>query len=272
MTGPIDSELDRTMADAQIPVGEQTRPKHPNRPSPRGCAAYANRRPGWLCLLGSAVLADLELATSTIWLPARASLFTQGEDAPFLYLTCSGFLTLIAGRPEDCHMIVHVAGPGSMLGRYAVLSRGVYEVTAESLTPAQLRPVERERFLTFLHTIKRTSWARCSVPPGVSFCIAGCLSHRARRDRVRTACRLLIELAHKIGEHTENGEYRSPLLLTHEQMASMTDSTREIVTRTLGLFRQDGWVSIEESIVRPTQSRAITGGRILAVCGTDSAR
>jgi len=37
--------------------------------------------PRLFCSLGSAVLADLELATSTIALPAQAALFTQGEDA-----------------------------------------------------------------------------------------------------------------------------------------------------------------------------------------------
>jgi hypothetical protein len=50
-----------------------------------GCAkacACANRRPGWFCSLGSAVLADLELATSTITLPAQASLFQPGRGCP----------------------------------------------------------------------------------------------------------------------------------------------------------------------------------------------
>jgi CRP/FNR family transcriptional regulator len=226
------------------------RPKHTNRPLPTGCAAYANRRPGWFCSLDSAVLADLELATSTISLPAQAPLFTQGDDARCLYLTCSGYLKLTVGRPEDRHMIVRVAGPGSMLGLYAVLSHGVYEVNAQSLTPAQLRPVERERFLSFLRNHKEAQL-------GAVQCI--CQEYRfALQDACRIAlaetvsarlARLLIELAYQIGEHTENGEYRFPLLLTHGEMASMTGNTRETVTRTLGQFRKDGWISIEESTV-----------------------
>jgi len=32
-------------------------------------------------------------------------------------------------------------------------------------------------------------------------------------------------------------------------MASMTCTTRETVTRTLGQFRKDGWISIEDSIL-----------------------
>jgi CRP/FNR family transcriptional regulator len=100
------------------------------------------------------VLADLELATSTISLPAQASLFAQGEEARCLYLICDGYLKLTAGAPPQRQMIVRVAGPGSLLGLYAVLSHGVYEVSAESLTAAQLRPVERERFLAFLRVHK----------------------------------------------------------------------------------------------------------------------
>ena len=142
------------MADIGFPATTQKRQKHLVRQAPVGCATCANRRPGWFCSLGNAVLADLELATSTISLPAQASLFTQGEETRCLYLICAGYLKLTAGRPQDRQMIVRVAGPGSVLGLYAVLSHGVYEVSAESLTPAQLRPVERERFLAFLRNHK----------------------------------------------------------------------------------------------------------------------
>ncbi len=248
--GHVGKRQEKTMADTQVLVEELARHKQTPKPSPLGCAACANRRPGWFCSLGSAVLADLELATSTIALPAQASLFTQGDDARCLYLICSGYLKLTAGRAEDRHMIVRVAGPGSMLGLYAVLSHGVYEVTAESLTPAQLRPVERERFMNFLRSHKEAQLRAVQ-------CI--CQEYRfALQDACRIAlaetvaarlARLLIELAHQIGEHTENGEYRFPLLLTHEELASMTCTTRETVTRTLGQFRKEGWITIEDSMV-----------------------
>ncbi len=238
------------MADTQITLEDRIRPRHGGRSSPLGCASCANRRPGWFCSLGSAVLADLELATSTITLPAQASLFTQGEDARCLYLICSGYLKLTAGPKADKHLIVRVAGPGSVLGLYAVLSHGVYEVSAQSLTPAQLRPVERERFLTFLRSHKEAQLRAVQ-------CI--CQEYRfALQDACRIAlaetvaarlARLLLELSHQIGEHNETGEYRFPLLLTHEEMASMTCTTRETVTRTLGQFRKDGWIAIEDSIV-----------------------
>ena len=72
--------------------------------------------------------------------------------------------------------------------------------------------------------------------------------------------RLLLELAHQIGEHMDDGGYRFPLLLTHEEMASMTCTTRETVTRTLGQFRREKWISIQDSMVtvnQPEQLQAL---------------
>jgi CRP/FNR family transcriptional regulator, cyclic AMP receptor protein len=238
------------MAESQTTAEGLARQRHLTRQVPVGCASCSNRRPGWFCSLGSSVLADLELATSTISLPSQATLFRQGEDARCLYLICSGYLKLTTGRMDDRQMIVRVAGPGSMLGLYAVLSHGLYEVSAESLTSAQLRPVERERFLSFLRSHKEAQMRAVQ-------CI--CQEYRfALQDACRIALsetvatrlgRLLIELAHQIGEQHSGGEFSFPLLLTHEEMASMTCTTRETVTRTLGQFRKEGWISIEDSLL-----------------------
>ncbi len=238
------------MLETENSIAAQARQKHNTRQVPVGCAVCGNRRPGWFCSLGSAVLADLELVTSTVSLPAQSHLFTQGEDASCLYMICGGYLKLTAGPHKDRQMIVRVAGPGSMLGLYAVLSHGLYEVSAETLTAVQLRPVERESFLAFLRSHKEAQMRAVQ-------CI--CQEYRfALQDACRIALaetvaarlgRLLLELAHQIGEHLNDGGYRFPLLLTHEEMASMASTTRETVTRTLGQFRKEGWISIEDSLI-----------------------
>jgi CRP/FNR family transcriptional regulator len=238
------------MAQTENSEVAPARQKHAVRQVTAGCAVCADRRPGWFCSLGSAVLADLELVTTTVSLSAQSSLFAQGEDARCLYLICGGYLKLTIGNSQDRQMIVRVAGPGSMLGLYAVLSHGVYEVSAETLTTAQLRPVERDDFLAFLRSHKEAQMRAVQ-------CI--CQEYRfALQDACRIALadtvaaslgRLLLELAHQIGEQMDGGGFHFPLLLTHEEMASMACTTRETVTRTLGQFRKDGWISIEDSLV-----------------------
>ena len=228
----------------------QARHKQIARQVPEGCVVCGNRRPGWFCSLGSAVLADLELIISTITLEAQTPLFTQGENARCLYLICGGYLKLTTGQSKDRQMIVRVAGPGSMLGLYAVLTHGLYEVSAETLTTAQLRPIERDRFLTFLHNHKEAQMRavqcicqeyRFALQDACRIALAGSVASRLGR--------LLCELAHQIGEQLSEGGFRFPLLLTHEEMASMASTSRETVTRTLGQFRKKGWISIEDAMI-----------------------
>jgi CRP/FNR family transcriptional regulator, cyclic AMP receptor protein len=113
-----------------------------------------------------------------------------------------------------------------------------------------LRPVERDRFQSFLRAHKEAQMRAVQ-------CI--CQEYRfALQDACRIALaetvagrlgHLLVDLGNQIGEHLPSGEIRFPLLLTHEEMASMTCTTRETVTRTLGQFRKDAWISIDESVV-----------------------
>ena len=238
------------MSEARVAESPRKRRKCATVAVPQGCAACSRRRPGWFCTLGNAVLAELELATSSIALPAQAPLFHEGQEARWLYLICGGYVKLTAGGAGKREMIVRVAGPGSVLGLYAAMAHGIYEVSASSLTAAHLRTVERARFLAFLRSHKQAQMRAVQ-------CI--CQEYRfALQDACRIAladtvaarlARLLLELGHQIGEAAGGGQIQFPLLLTHEEMASMACTTRETVTRTLGQFRKEGWIAIEDALV-----------------------
>jgi CRP/FNR family transcriptional regulator, cyclic AMP receptor protein len=229
---------------------ETARTRRQARESPPVCAACTGKRPGWFCSLTSAPLTDLELVSSHLSVPAQSPVFEQCADARFLYLICDGYVKLMAGGEKGRQMIVRIAGPGTMLGLYAALTNGVYEVSAESLTAMELRTVSRERFLAFLRAHKEAQIRAVQ-------CL--CQEYRfALEDVCRIAlaetvaarlARLLMDLGRQIGENNEAGESHFPLLLTHEEMASMTSTTRETVTRTLGHFRRDKWITIEDAMV-----------------------
>jgi len=212
-----------------------------------GCTACQNRRPGWFCNLADSVLADLDAVTTSRFLAPGERLFNQGENPERLYVLCAGYLKLTAGSAQGKTMIVRVAGPGSLLGVHAAMSERPYEVTAETLREARVRGISKTEFLGFL---RRHKEAQVRVVQ----CI--CQEYRyALQDACRIALtdtvaarlgRLLTELAQQIGEWRD-GEYRIPLLLTHEEMASMTCTPRATVTRTLGQFKKEGILSIYNS-------------------------
>ncbi len=248
--GALSNSVSKGRAELLTLTEDPLRQKNTARPLPGGCAACSRRRPGWFCFLSSAVLADLELATSTFSLPPQTSLFAQGEEARTLYLICDGYLKLIASNSNQREMIVRLAGPGAILGLYAAFAHSLYEVSAKSLTAVHLRHIERNRFIDFLRNHKE---AQLRAVEGICQAYALTLQQASRIAMMETVAtrlgRLLLELAHQIGEEDEQGELSFPLLLTREEIASMTGATRETVTRTLIKFRRQGWISIEDALV-----------------------
>jgi CRP/FNR family transcriptional regulator, cyclic AMP receptor protein len=242
------------MAGAPMAMTDRARGRQSARSSPKVlpgvCEACTVKRTGWFCSLTSGPLADLELASSDLSLPAQSPVFTEGADARFLYLICSGYVKLTAGTKEGRQMIVRVAGPGSLLGLYAAFTNGVHEVSAESLTRTQMRPVARERFVAFLRAHKEAQIRAVeSICQEYRFALQDICRIALTETVAARLARLLMDLGRQIGESNGLGESCFPLLLTHEEMASMACTTRETVTRTLGQFRKDNWITIQNAMV-----------------------
>lgn len=195
------------------------------------------------------MLADLDVVSTPRILAPGEALFRQGENSERLFVICGGYLKLTTCSSQGKTMILRVAGPGSILGLHAAMSDRPYEVTAETLQETRVRILSKTEFLGFL---RRHREAQVRVVQ----CI--CQEYRyALQDACRIAltdtvaarlARLLTELAQQIGEWKDD-EYRIPLLLTHEELASMTCTTRETVTRTLGQFKKEGILSIRDSVL-----------------------
>jgi CRP/FNR family transcriptional regulator, anaerobic regulatory protein len=111
------------------------------------CAA-AQRRPLLDNLLSPAEQAALaEIATILTYQAGGAAIFTEGEDAHFLYLIDEGVVRICRTLPDGARQVLGFMWPGDMLG---LVEAGRYVNAAETLTPATLfrLPLERlERLL-----------------------------------------------------------------------------------------------------------------------------
>lgn len=213
------------------------------------CPACLNRCSGWFCSLGLDMLTALEAVSTPSTAASGQRLFAQGDECDQVYILCGGYVKLTACSAHGRKLIVRIAGPGAVLGLHAAVSDGSYEVTAETLREVRLRSIRRDEFAAFLGTHREMNER-----------VVQCLCQEYRyvlQDACRIAltesvaarlARLLLDLGSQIGDLT-TGECKIPLLLTHEEIASMTCTTRETITRTLGQFRKEGILSIEGSMV-----------------------
>ena len=166
-------------------------------------------------------------------------MFREGDRSSAIFILCSGRVKVSASSREGRTMILRLADAGSVLGMSAALSEELYETTVEALEPCHVRVLRTSALAILLRDYPQAAVAMARTLAGeykAAF-------EEARRIALpaspagRIACLLLDWLA------SEKGSRKADTItvsLTHDELASMTATTRETVTRTLSRFRKDG--------------------------------
>ena len=204
------------------------------------------------CSLGQESRAFVEANSVSMEYPRGAVLFREGDQCSAVFVLCSGKVKVSAISKEGRIMILRIADAGDVLGMSAALAGGEYEVTVEALEPCRARVLHIRYLMNLLHHYGDASLATAR---------ALAEDYRAAFDEARLmalpaspagrVARLILNWADSAKKSS------SPfvtMFLTHEELASMTATTRETVTRTLGNFRKEGIISIRGvalTVLRP---------------------
>lgn len=210
------------------------------------CAVRAERN---FCNMSQSTVAALESIKFTGIYPKGSLLFVEGEQPRGIFILCSGRAKLTTSSTEGKVLIVKIAEPGEVLGASATILGKPYEVSAETIEPAQLNFIKREDFMKFLNTDAEACMHTAQQ-----------LSekyHAAQRE-IRSLglsqttgeklAKLLLDWCDRNGEATPKG-IRLKVLLTHEEIAQMIGTTRETVTRLLSDFKRRKIIDVKGSTV-----------------------
>ncbi|HEY5611084.1 MAG TPA: Crp/Fnr family transcriptional regulator [Thermoanaerobaculia bacterium] len=211
------------------------------------CTQCTLRKEGHFCALGDETISDLSrMKFSTVY-PKGATLFREGEEARGVFIICSGGVKLVASSSAGRNHIAKIAREGEILGLSAVVLRGHYELSAETLEPVQVAFIRRDDFVRFLT-------ANAEVTMRSAFQLSNDYQ-QAQRD-VRTLglgrsvrdkfAALLVGWCNGSDDTTGDG-VRLKVLLTHEEIAQLIGTTRETVTRLLKQFRTEKLIEIKGS-------------------------
>lgn len=184
------------------------------------------------------------------------ALFVEGEASRHVYVICSGRVKLSVSSREGRTAILRIAGPGEVLGINAAMSGTPHETTAETVELCRLKAIRVGDFLRFLQNYPEASAEATS-----------CLL-REYRVALNNVCRLALpntvagRLATLLLEWLDNrrstaGDRRFIVALTQEEIASMTNTSRETVSRVLHQFQQDKLISVKGASVTILQPRAL---------------
>lgn len=190
------------------------------------------------CNLGAEAKSFLDSNALTMEYPSGSILFREGDACNAVYVLCSGKVKISATSREGRTLILRIANAGDVLGMSAALTLTDYEVTVQAIEPCRVRVLHVKHLAHMLQQY-----------PDVSIAAARALAvdYRAAFDEARLialpgspAGRLARLILDWNDDARKNGA--KPFItmpLTHEELASMTATTRETITRTLGRFRKE---------------------------------
>ena len=206
------------------------------------------QQPGRFCDLSNETLASMDSLKFTGIYPKGSLLFVEGEQPRGVFVLCSGRAKLTTSSSEGKTLIIKMAGAGEILGASATILGSAYEVSAETIEPAQVNFIGQNDFLRLLnshadacmHTAKQLSE-----------------KYQAAQREIRTLglsqttseklAKLILGWCED-GEKTPKG-VRLKVLQTHEEIAQMIGTTRETVTRLLSDFRRKKIIDVKGSTV-----------------------
>lgn len=213
------------------------------------CADCTVRGERLFCNMSTETMGGLDNIKFTAVYPKGSLLFVEGEQPRGVFIVCSGRVKLTTSSTEGKTLIVKIAEPGEVLGASATILGRAYEVSAQTLEPAQVNFVRREDFMTFLtqfpeacmHTAQQLSEKYHSAQREIR-------SLGLSQTTGEKLARLLLDWCARNGEETAKG-MRITILLTHEEIAQMIGTTRETVTRLLSEFKRKKIIDVKGSNV-----------------------
>ena len=210
------------------------------------CSVRAERL---FCNMNEPVVRALDGVKFTSLYPKGSLLFVEGEDPRGVFILCSGRAKLTTSSTEGKTLIVKIAEPGEVLGASATILGRPYEVSAETLEPAQLNFIKREDFLRFLsanseacmHTATQLSEKYHAAQREIR-------SLGLSQTTGEKLAKLILDWCDSDGEVTPKGT-RLKVLLTHEEIAQMIGTTRETITRLLSDLKRRKVIDVKGSTV-----------------------
>jgi CRP/FNR family cyclic AMP-dependent transcriptional regulator len=213
------------------------------------CTECTVRAERLFCNMSAASIGSVDAIKFTGVYPKGSLLFVEGEMPRGIFILCSGRAKLTTSSTEGKTLIVKIAEPGEVLGASATILGKPYEVSAETIEPAQLNFIKRDDFLKILtanaevcmHTAQQLSEKYHAAQREIR-------SLGLSQTTSEKLAKLLLDWCARGGEETSKG-IRLKVLLTHEEIAQMIGTTRETVTRLLSDFKRKKIIDVKGSSV-----------------------
>lgn len=168
-------------------------------------------------------------------------LMSEGEPGQSMYVILSGAVKVYVADENGAELTLFLEGPGSYLGEISLLDDSPRSASAITIEKTEVMAISKD---VFLECIKQN--------PEISFQIVRSMTSRLRwaTDMVRSLAlknvyqRLALKLIELSVE--EDGQQVLPRKLSHQELASMIGSSREMVGKILAELSKGEYVGLKD--------------------------
>jgi CRP/FNR family cyclic AMP-dependent transcriptional regulator len=184
-------------------------------------------------------------------------LFAEDEAPKSIFILQSGQVKLSLTSQEGKTVILRIAGAGDLLGLSAVLAGGTHELTAEVIEPCRATVIRANDFAAFLRKHPEASMEaiRCILNEYQATFSNMCRLALPTTVAGRLA-KLLLEWRNNRTKAGKTPE-RLTVALTQEEIAGMTNTSRETVSRVLQQFQREKYIAMKGVSLTLLQPQAL---------------
>ena len=170
-------------------------------------------------------------------------LFVEGEPARVYYIVGEGQIKVFQSSADGFEVILHMLGPGELVGAFPTLGEGTYPASAQAFTDLVAYSISSEDFDRIVeeHHIVAVNLLRFSTR--VLQASLDKIREMATERVEQRIARTLARLANQIGCQTEAG-IRIDAPITRQDLAEMAGTTVFTASRTLKSWERQGILKV----------------------------
>lgn len=196
--------------------------------------------------LDSQALAEIGRAVRRRTLAAGEAALIEGSPCTGLYFVIEGQVRLVRRSAEGREYVLRVLGPGATFNDIAVFDGGPNSDGAVAVGKTTVGFIPKDDMAALIERYPKAARAALKMLSTRQRTLSGITEDLALRDVTTRVARLLLGC---MGQHDHIVEHAPDACerITHQEIAAMVGSVREVVQRVLKDLERDGAVTLERS-------------------------
>lgn len=198
--------------------------------------------------LDAATLAGLDRAVRRCRYAAGEQILIEGAPCEGLSFVIEGQVRLMRASPEGREHVLGVLGPGATFNDLSIFDEGPNSDSAVAVGATTVGLVPRSAMTELIDKYPQVAKAALKLLSRRQRSLSGIVEDLALRDVTQRVARLLLGCIGRQPHMIEKADVACARI-THQEVASMVGSVREVVQRALKALESDGAIKLERGRV-----------------------